>query len=110
IASLGFSTGEALLTVIAVAAIAALGWRWSYAAAAVVVLLIYLPLARWLLAGHAARHAEHLAASAVAEAGAQAASWTRGQMMRDLRFWLLMPGIFAPSLILTAMFINHRYV
>jgi len=110
IATLGFSAGEALLPVIAVAAIGVIGWRWTYAAAAVIVLLVYLPLARWLLAQHHERHARHVAATVAAGTALHAGSWTRGQMMRDARFWLLMPGIFAPSLILTAMFINHRYV
>ena len=37
-------------------------------------------------------------------------SWTRGQVLRDKRFWLLVPGLFAPSLILTAMFFHHLNV
>ncbi len=110
IASLGFSAGEAVLPVIAVAAIAAVGWRWSYAGAGLIALLVFLPLALRLLRGHGERHASHIAANVAAGEGAHAGSWTRTQMLRDPRFWLLMPGIFAPSLILTAMFINHRFV
>ena len=110
IASLGFSAGEAILPLAAVAAIAALGWRWSYAGAGLIALFVFLPLALWLLRGHGERHASHVAAGVAAGEGAHAGSWTRAQMLRDPRFWMLMPGIFAPSLILTAMFINHRFV
>jgi len=110
IASLGFSVGEAVLPVAAVAAIAWVGWRWSYVGAGLLTLVIFLPLALWLLRGHGKRHASHVAAGEAAGEGAHSGSWTRMQMLRDPRFWLLLPGIFAPSLVMTAMFINHRFV
>ena len=110
IASLGFSVGEAVLPLAAVAAIAWVGWRWSYAGAGLIALVVFLPLALWLLRGHGARHASHVAAGEAAGESAHAGSWTRMQMLRDPRFWLLLPGVFAPSLVMTAMFINHRFV
>lgn len=110
IASLGFSAGEAVLPLAAVAAIGVVGWRWSYAGAGLITLVIFLPLALVLLRGHGARHASHVAAGVAAGEQAHAGSWTRAQMMRDPRFWMLLPGIFAPSLVMTALFINHRFV
>ncbi len=110
ISTLGFSVGEAVLPVLAVAAIAALGWRWGYAGSGLIVLVAILPLALWLLRGHGERHSRHVAAIAGLGHGHQKSSWTRMEMLRDLRFWMLIPGLFAPSVIMTAMFINHRFV
>jgi MFS family permease len=112
IAVLGFSFGEAVLPIIAVLAITELGWRWAYGGSGILVLLILLPLALWLLKGHGERHTRHVADRAATAASGKpgVASWTRGQVLRDRRFWFLMPGLFAPSLILTAMFFHHLNV
>ncbi len=109
ISTLGFSLGEAILPFAAVLAIAALGWRWAYAGAGGLMLPVLLPFALWLLKGHGERHARHIAdrAANVARGAVKTSSWTRAEALRDKRFWLLVPGLFAPSLILTAMFFHH---
>ena len=110
ISTLGFSVGEAVLPLGAVALIGAVGWRAGYATAGGIALLVFLPLSLWLLKGHGERHRGHVAATEAAGHAGHAGSWTRLEMLRDLRFWLLLPGLFAPSIIMTAMFINHRFV
>jgi len=109
IATVGFAAGEALLPFVAVLMIAALGWRWSYAATALVLALVLVPAALWLLKGHAGRHRAHLAQLAAPRVSERLhiRSWTRAEMLRDRRFYLLMPGILAPAFILTAMFFHH---
>jgi len=112
IAVLGFSVGEALLPFVAVLAIAWVGWRWGYAGAGGLMLFVLLPFGLWLLKGHGERHARHVEASRTQAAGGHTGvvSWSRGQVLRDRRFWLIMPGLFAPSMILTAMFFHHLNV
>jgi len=110
IASLGFSAGEACLPFAAVLLIAALGWRGTYALAALVVLLVVTPGALWLLRGHGDRHRaheRHLTRRAGSGGAPVPVSWTRAQVMRDARFYLLLPGLLTPSLIITAMFFHH---
>jgi MFS family permease len=108
IASLGFSFGESIWPILAVFVIAALGWRVSYAGSGAMVALALLPTALWLLKGHGERHRAHLARTFGTGGETQAVlSWTRGEMLRDARFWLLLPGLYAPSLILTAMFFHN---
>ena len=108
IATLGFSVGEAVWPFLAVIVIAAIGWRLSYVAAGLLALGAILPLALVLLKGHGTRHREHVARTAAADGlGEAVRSWTRGQVMRDARFWLLAPGLFAPSLIVTALFFHN---
>ena len=109
IATMGFAAGEAFLPFVAVLMIAALGWRWSYATTGFTLALVLVPAALWLLKGHLARHRAYLAELATPRASerAPARSWTRAEMLRDPRFYLLMPGIMAPAVVLTAMFFHH---
>lgn len=109
IATMGFAVGEAFLPFVAVLMIAALGWRWSYGATGLALALVLVPAALWLLKGQKERHRAHLAELAAPRASEkyQTRSWTRSEMLRDPRFYLLMPGILAPAVILTAMFFHH---
>ena len=109
LATMGFAVGEAFLPFVAVLMIAALGWRWSYGATALVLAFVLLPAALWLLKGHVDRHRAHLVQLAAPRASEEShgRSWTRAEMLRDPRFYLLMTGILAPSFVLTAMFFHH---
>jgi len=109
VASLGFSAGEAFLPFIAALAITVIGWRWIYGGTAALLLVGLIPAVFWLLRGHSERHRIYLerSASPVAFKGIYGRSWTRAQVLRDLRFYLLLPGLLAPSMILTAMFFHH---
>jgi MFS family permease len=109
IATLGFATGEALLPIAAVIAITAVGWRWSYALVGILLAVGLLPTVLWLLAAHDERHRSHIArqSNKGIDATASERGWTRAEVLRDIRFYLILPGTTAPSLILTAMFFHH---
>ena len=109
IASLGFSVGEACLPFAAVVLIAALGWRHTYVLAAVVMLVVVTPGVLWLLRGHGERHRAHErhAVRRARSGDPRPVSWTRAQVLRDGRFYMLLPGLLTPSLIVTAMFFHH---
>jgi MFS family permease len=109
IATLGFATGEALLPFAAVIAIAAVGWRWSYGLVGILLAVGLMPTVLWLLVGHDERHHAHIARQSNREFDPTASErgWTRAEVLRDIRFYLILPGTTAPSLILTAMFFHH---
>ena len=91
--SIGFSTGQAMLPFIAVLAIAAVGWRPTYAATGM-ILLVAVPLAQWLLKGHGERHKRHLDVVAAPALGhAVGRQWTRAEVLCDPRFYVLLVGI-----------------
>ena len=103
LASLGFAAGETLLPFLAVLSIAAVGWRATYGGAAVALAVFLLPLIWWLLPrgnGVAPGRSE-------ARVGAEERSWTRSQVLRHGRFYLLLPAVVAPSFIGTALFFHH---
>lgn len=109
LATLGFAAGEAVLPFLAVNSIAVVGWRWTYAGIAAFLAVTLLPTLAWLLVGHSERHREHLdlAGAGLADNEAREPGWTRGKVLRDPRFLLLLPGVMAPAFILTAMFFHH---
>ena len=111
IATLGFSASEAVLPFLAVIAIGLIGWRWTYGGAAIGTAIILIPALLWLLKGHGERHQSHVARlSDMAASAHRTTSWTRAEVLRDPRFHLVLAGILAPSLILTAMFFHHLNV
>jgi MFS family permease len=109
--SVGFSVGQAVLPFVAVVAIAAVGWRPTYGAMGVILVVVVLPVALWLLKGHGARHQRHLdVLTAPAFDRAVGRQWTRAEVLRDPRFFLLLVGVVAPSVIGTALFFHHLHL
>ena len=109
VTALGFAAAEAALPVAAVAAIGEFGWRHAYLGAAALQLLVFFPFLQWLLVGHPKRHGAYLRRQARrkrSESG-PGTGWSRSEVLRDLRFYTLMPGVFAPSVVLTALFFHH---
>ena len=98
IAILGFPAGRAFLPVLAVAAIAVIGWRWSYMACGIAGLLM-IPMVMWLLPG---RSAGKLAVPTSTESGTTG-DRRLGEMLRDPFFFLMLPALMAPAILETAM-------
>ena len=107
-ASMGNPVSEALFPSVGVALIAGLGWRGTWLAAAGAVALVVLPLALWLLRGHGARErARRVQQAADAADGTVDRSWRVGQVLRDLRFYLMLPVcLFAPFTV-TGLFFHQ---
>ncbi len=112
IATLGFAAGEAFWPLLAVFAVAAIGWRWSYGGIALMLSLVLIPTVWVLLKGHEKRHDAHMArlADPIERTGTAIRSLTRSEVIRELRFYLILPGVMAPSIIVTAMFFHHLNV
>jgi|TARA_Y100000310_G_scaffold325098_1_gene388063 MFS family permease len=112
VASLGYSVGEAVLPFLAVVLIAVVGWRWTYGSAAILIGMTLIPATLWLLSNHGRFHRQYLKqlSSAEGPATGNTVSWTRGQVLRDLRFYVMSPGILSSSLIGTAFFFHHLNV
>ncbi len=108
IVSLGFPAGRAVLPALAVALIAAIGWRYTYAAAGVVAAIVLLPAAIWLLRGPRRRSEPSPANVAAPEDGDR--SLTLRQVLTHPFFWLILPGTVAPSIIETALFFHQLTV
>ncbi|HCK76284.1 MAG TPA: hypothetical protein DHW07_03990 [Gammaproteobacteria bacterium] len=109
VASLGYSVGEAVLPFLAVVLIAVVGWRWTYGSAAILIGVTLIPATVWLLSNHDRFHRQYLRQLSTKDnpATANVVSWTRGQVLRDLRFYVMSPGILSSPMIVTAFFFHH---
>ena len=106
VAALGFSLGESLLPLAAVAVAGAVGWRGAWVAAAG-LLLAMAPLMLWLLARE--RTPRQIAES-VEQTGMAGRQWTRAQALRHWVFWAVAPALLAPPFIGTAVFFQQAHV
>jgi len=120
--ALGFAAGEAALPLIAVIAITAVGWRWSYIGVSLIVLVLILPISLLLLRGHDRRHQDYeqelkkredsllsqqkLPTQSVNNV-TSTKSWRRNEVLKDYRFYLILPAVSAPSFVSTSLFFHH---
>ncbi|MFI9651788.1 MFS transporter [Guyparkeria halopsychrophila] len=107
IAAKGLPLGEAIMPAIAVALIAAIGWRQTWYLSAAFMLLLAIPLLLWLLRGQGRREEAHMAhrRSQAEEPGVNTAArqWTRAEVLRDPRFYRVLPVMMAAPLTVTGM-------
>lgn len=114
LAAIGFATGEAMFPRLAIGAVGAIGWRNVWFSISGVALFLVVPLLWWLLQGHHARHRSHLAelesaseSDSSRDTSSSSRQWSRGEVLRDPVFYLLLPAAIAPPMIVTGMFFHQ---
>ena len=110
VASMGFPAGEALFPIIVVAIIATIGWQDMWLALGVIILCGLFPLLMWLLRGHHHRHAELVEDKKSTSGQAVLSGWTRGQVLRDPKFYVLIPTVLAMPFIGTGVFFHQVHL
>lgn len=109
-ANLGHPAGNALLPIAAVALLGFADWRdcWLGFAALIAALL---PLWVVLLLRKSGRAAELPEASEGGKSEAERGrDWTRGQVLRDRRFYLVLPALMAPGFLITGFFFHQNHL
>lgn len=106
IASLGFATGEAVLPISFVAAMAFVDWHVLWLMLAGVALLGIPALMRLL---RQERTPQSLARHASAT-GMQGRHWTRRDTVMNPLFWFMFPALLGPSAFITAFFFHQVYL
>jgi MFS family permease len=105
-ATLGHPAGEALLPILAVSAAAGFGWRNVWLGAAGFLVLAFPLLFRLLV-----REGEPRPTASGGTAGqAEVRSYTRAAMLRDGRFYLIVPALIGPSFIVTGLFFHQVHL
>jgi predicted MFS family arabinose efflux permease len=96
--------------------ISTLGWRDAWRITGAAALLILVPATLWLLRSHRARHQRYLDALYAQSNGGDDATarprrqWTRGEVLRDRRFYMAMPACLAPSFFFTGFFFHQVHL
>lgn len=110
VASMGFPAGEAIFPIIAVSAIATIGWQNVWLALGLIILFGLFPLLMWLLRGHRHRH-DALLQDNLSKTGEEGLSgWTRAQVLGDPKFYVLVPSILAMPYIGTGLFFHQVHL
>ena len=112
IVSLGFPAGRAVLPLAAVALIAAIGWRETYALAGLLAFVLLLPAVVRLLKDRTTSTdgVFRTDASGPTSTASHDESRTVGQVLRHPFFYMILPGVLAPSIIETALFFHQLTV
>ena len=104
---LGHQGGEATLLLAFVGVSGLAGYQAGWFAAAGALLAIGLPLAAWAYARPRQPQATDTETLALHSAARQ---WTRGEVLRDPVFWVLLTGVLAPAFIGTTIFYHQDYL
>jgi MFS family permease len=110
IASMGYPVGEGLFPMIAVALIAAFGWRQMWMGIGIMLLLALVPFMLWLLKGHGERKVRHEEQAQTLRSSQKITGWTRAQVLGDIRFYVLLPSFLATSFIGTGFFFHQVHL
>lgn len=105
-ASVGINFGEAALPSLFVWLAAWIGWRESWLAGGVALLIVGLPAILLLM------RVERVPIGTVIDDPSHGTrrQWTRKEMLRDPVFWLAGLGVFAPAFIGTSIFFHQDYL
>jgi len=104
VATTGHQLGEGILPAAVVFMLAFGHWRDAWLSAAVILIVVAMPLA-WLLLSVPRRPTN--AKQPVLETGVQ---WTRREAISDYPFWVICSGVLAPSFIGTSVFFHQVHL
>jgi MFS family permease len=107
LATMGVAASEIVMPPLAVLALE-IGWRWGWRGFAVLLVVVILPALLKLLAVADRRPVTD--EPAIGYTPPPVASRRQGEVLRDWRFWLMVPGLLAGSMIVTGMFFHHVHI
>jgi MFS family permease len=110
LAAMGHPAGEAVLPLVTVGLIGLLGWRGTWFLIGTVLGVVLIPLVLWLLKGHGERHRRHLAKRSDAARSGPTGDWALSAVLRDIRFYMIVPGLMAPAFITTGFFFHQAHL
>ena len=106
IASLGFSTGEALVPLLVVSLLGVIAWQTIWLGGAIICLLAIPLLARLL---RQERTPQSLAQED-SVTGMMGRHWRRAEALRHPLFWCMVPAVLGPSAFNTAFFFHQVHL
>ena len=105
----GMSLGEFLLPVLIVYLLSLFYWRDLWIFTSIFVLLI-LPLFSFLTVKNISIYSRENENSNVKNKFSLVKSWTRKEVLRDLKFYTMLPALLAPAFIITGIVINQGFI
>lgn len=111
LAAMGYPIAESMLPTLVVAVTVMVGWRGSWGASVALVVLVLLPCALLLVGRPGTRIAARgVPRSAGVGIALPARDWTRAEVLRDPRFYLIQPLLFAGPFISTGIMFHQVHL
>jgi len=112
IAGIGSPVSETVAPIILVSLITILGWRETWMSMAAILAIFLIPISLWLLKGHGERHHGYLLELAVHKIAAtpEGRQWSRNEVLRNARFYLILPAVLVPPVIIAGLFFHQVYL
>ena len=107
-ATLGYVLGEATLPIILVVSITLIGWRQTWTVTTLILCAIFLPMIWYLL--RIDRQPQSKLESDTANLGYSVPDWTRAQVLRDWRFWIIMLGLLVSPFMMTGVLFHQVHL
>lgn len=104
IAGTGYQLGEGALPLLVVGLLMFADWRSAWIVAAIVLLVVALPLSYWCL------HVPRTPSQKDRDNHERGKQWTRTEVLRDVPFWAVCTGVLAPSFIGTSVFFHQTHL
>lgn len=110
IASLGHTVGEALLPFLVAVFLTLLTWREIWVGVSLCVAVIFVPALCWLGKCVRSQGVDRSKNEELDLSGKQRMSWSRAQVLRDPRFYHLIPGLLAAPFIMTGILFHQVHL
>ena len=112
IVSLGSTLGLSIFPTIGVLLLTTIGWRLGFMSVGAAYAVFLVPLVLWLLKGHTERHRLYLEHHRVGNGGTRhrLPGNSLGEVLRDIRFYMILPMLTAPSYILTGFVFMQVFI
>ena len=107
-ATMGYVLGEATLPIIAVIVIALIGWRQTWVVTTLVLCLIFIPMIWYLLRIDRTPQSKLDGDATTSESSGS--DWTRAQVLRDWRFWIVMLGLLVSPFMMTGVLFHQVHL
>ncbi len=106
--SFGNPLGQGMLVSLAIFLLSYLDWQTIWIASSIATILIVSPIILLLLGNHPVRKRKTLSKNTTSINTVN--SWTRKEVLRDIRFYLILPLMLAPSYITTGFFFHMSHL
>ncbi len=110
VAIVGFTAGEAVLPIVVATLLGLFAWRTVWLGTGAVLALVLLPAVLVLGGVVRRRGLDRPPARAAADGAPEVRAWTRAEVLRDPRFYALLPGVLAPPFIITGVLFHQVHL
>ena len=105
---LGLTLGEGFLPYLIIFIMKFYSWKMVWLGISVFVLCLVIPFIFFNLKNYVDGTTEK--SGVKAEVNYEIKNWTRSEVLRDLKFYCLLPAVLAPGFLTTGIFINQSYI